>query len=109
MGVNLIGWVSSMVLLLTLGQQVRLQWRSHESRGISTCLFIGQLAASVGFSVYSYLLDNWVFLLTNLLLVANAALGQWVTLRNRRSSPPQDNPQPAGHQPSQRPATSARA
>jgi MtN3 and saliva related transmembrane protein len=83
-GVDLLGWLSSLVLLLTLGQQVRLQWRSRESRGVSTWLFVGQLAASIGFSVYSYLLENWVFLSTNLLLVANAGVGEWVTLRNRR-------------------------
>lgn len=72
------------MLLLTLGQQVRKQWRSKDSRGVSTWLFVGQMAASVGFSIYSYLLDNWVFLFTNLLLVVNALLGEWVTLRNRR-------------------------
>ncbi len=83
-GVNLIGWASSVVLLLTLGQQIRVQWRSRESRGVSTWLFVGQIAASTGFAVYSYLLDNWVFLATNLLLVGNAAVGQWVTLRNVR-------------------------
>jgi MtN3 and saliva related transmembrane protein len=81
--VDVLGWVSSLVLVITLGQQVRKQWVSRESRGVSTWLFIGQLAASVGFSTYSYLLENWVFLTTNLLLVINALLGQWVTLRNR--------------------------
>ncbi len=84
MGVNLIGWLSSLVLLLTLAQQVRSQWSSRESRGVSTWLFVGQLMASGGFAIYSYLLGNWVFLATNLLLVANAAVGEWVTLRNRR-------------------------
>lgn len=74
------------MLVITLGQQVRKQWISHESRGVSTWLFVGQLAASAGFAVYSYLLDNWVFLTTNLLLVVNALIGQWVTLRNRNRS-----------------------
>ena len=83
-GVDLVGWCSSLVLLLTLGQQVRKQWQSRESRGVSTWLFVGQMAASTGFAVYSYLLDNWVFLFTNLALLANAMLGEWVTLRNRR-------------------------
>lgn len=82
----MIGWVSSLVLLLTLGQQVRRQWVSGDSRGVSTWLFVGQTAASVGFSTYSFLLENWVFLTTNLLLLINALLGQWVTLRNRRGS-----------------------
>lgn len=84
--VDVIGWMSSIVLVITLGWQVRRQWISRDSRGVSTWLFVGQLAASVGFSVYSFLLENWVFLATNLLLVVNALFGQWVTLRNRRHS-----------------------
>lgn len=72
------------MLLTTLGQQVKTQWASGESRGVSRWLFAGQLLASVGFSFYSYLLSNWVFLATNLLLVINALLGEWVTLKNRR-------------------------
>lgn len=83
-GPDWIGWVSSALLLLTLGHQVRKQWLSGDSRGVSSWLFAGQLLASVGFSLYSFLLENWVFLVTNLLLVVNALLGQWVTLRNRR-------------------------
>lgn len=84
--VDVIGWFSSVVLLCTLGHQVRKQWLSGDSRGVSTWLFVGQTAASLGFSVYSLLLENWVFLTTNLLLLINAGLGQWVTLRNRRHS-----------------------
>lgn len=84
-GIDVIGWVSSLVLLVTLGQQVRTQWKSRESRGVSLWLFAGQLAASMGFAAYSLLLENWVFLTTNLLLVVNALFGQWVTLRNRRA------------------------
>ncbi len=85
-GVDVIGWVSSLILVLTLGKQVRKQWQTRDSRGVSTWLFVGQLAASIGFSTYSFLLENWVFLTTNLLLVVNALLGQWVTLRNRRTT-----------------------
>ena len=84
--VDLVGWLSSLVLLLTLGVQVRKQWRSRDNRGVSSWLFVGQLAASTGFALYSYLLDNWIFLFTNVILVANALLGEWVTLRNHRAS-----------------------
>jgi len=84
MDADWIGWASSALLLLTLGQQVRKQWMSGESSGVSKWLFIGQLLASVGFSVYSFLLETWAFLATNALLVINALLGAWVTLRNRR-------------------------
>jgi MtN3 and saliva related transmembrane protein len=84
-GIDVLGWFSSLILVITLGWQVRKQWLSRDSGGVSVWLFIGQLAASCGFSFYSYLLGNWVFLATNLLMVMNALLGQWVTMRNRRS------------------------
>jgi MtN3 and saliva related transmembrane protein len=83
-GPDWLGWVSSFVLLLTLGQQVTKQWRSGESRGVSPWLFAGQVVASIGFSIYSYPLGNWVFVATNLMLVLNSLIGEWVTLRNRR-------------------------
>jgi uncharacterized protein with PQ loop repeat len=82
--VDVIGWMSSIVLLLTLGHQVRKQWVSGDSRGVSRWLFAGQTASSLGFTVYSLMLENWVFLTTNVLILVNALLGQWVTLRNRR-------------------------
>ncbi|HVZ35924.1 MAG TPA: hypothetical protein VG963_26035 [Polyangiaceae bacterium] len=81
---NLLGWFSSLVLLLTLIQQVVTQWRSRTSNGVSLWLFAGQFLSSAGFALYSYLLGNWVFLVTNLVLLVNAGLGQWVTVRNRR-------------------------
>lgn len=84
---EVVGWFSSLLLFLTLGHQVRTQWKSRESAGVSNWLFAGQLAASSGFALYSYLLGNWVFFSTNLLLVANAGVGQWVTWRNRQQAP----------------------
>lgn len=81
---NLLGWLSSGVLLATLVQQVVVQWKCRKSTGVSVWLFVGQFVSSAGFALYSYLLGNWVFLCTNLALLANAGLGQWVTLRNRR-------------------------
>jgi uncharacterized protein with PQ loop repeat len=81
---ELIGWCSAAVLLLTIGRQVLAQWRSGSTQGLSRWLFIGQLAASTGFIIYSWLLRNWVFVVTNVLMLATAAMGQWIFLRNVR-------------------------
>jgi MtN3 and saliva related transmembrane protein len=81
---ELIGWCSAAVLLLTIGRQVLAQWRSGTTQGLSRWLFIGQLAASTGFIIYSWLLRNWVFVVTNVLMLATAAIGQWIFLRNVR-------------------------
>jgi MtN3 and saliva related transmembrane protein len=81
---EVIGWASSFILLLTIGKQVQKQWASGESEGISTWLFVGQMAASVGFAIYSWLVGNRVFVFTNSLMVVNGLAGYLILQRNRR-------------------------
>jgi hypothetical protein len=54
------------------------------SRGVSKWLFIGQLAASLGFIMYSWQLKNWVFVVTNVLMLLTVGLGQWIYLSNKK-------------------------
>lgn len=82
---ELIGWFSSVVLLLTIGSQVAKQWRSGSSEGVSRWLFVGQVTASFGFTTYSWLVGNWVFVVTNSLLLASALVGFAITVRHRRA------------------------
>lgn len=51
---------------------------------MSKWLFVGQVTASVGFTIYSYLLHNWVFLCSNVALLCTAVLGQWLYWRNKK-------------------------
>ena len=73
--IEVIGWASSLILLATLIKQVYKQWTDGTGEGISKFLFVGQLAASVGFTVYSYLVGSWVFMVTNALLTINNIFG----------------------------------
>ena len=73
--VEIVGWASSLILLLTLIKQVYKQWSARTSEGISKWLFVGQLAASVGFMYYSYQMSSWVFLFTNAVLTVNNIIG----------------------------------
>lgn len=82
----MIGWVSSLILVVTIARQVHKQWKAGSSEGVSKWLFIGQLAASAGFTAYSLLIKNWVFVVTNGLMVANAVAGFLIVLRHRRRS-----------------------
>lgn len=84
MGVDLIGWASAAVLLATILNQVRQQWISGSTAGVSAWLFIGQTTASAGFSIYSALTASWVFLVVNIALLLSGLLGQLVFWRNRR-------------------------
>ena len=79
-----VGWAASAVLLATLARQTWRQWKDPDPRGVSHWLFVGQIAASTGFVVYSWLVGNWVFIVTNALILATAIVGQLVDLRSRR-------------------------
>lgn len=72
---DIIGWGSSLILLATLIRQVRKQWAEGTGEGISKWLFIGQLAASIGFVIYSIGTGNIVFIVTNSFLALNSILG----------------------------------
>ena len=73
------------MLLFTVSSQVWKQWRTKTIAGVSKWLFLGQISASFGFVIYSYAVDNWVFVLTNLLLLFAAVLGQCLYLRNKHA------------------------
>ena len=81
---EIICWASSLILLATIGKQVHKQWASGETEGVSRFLFIGQMAASLGFAIYSWLVDNRVFVFTNSLMVVNGLIGYLILARNRR-------------------------
>jgi MtN3 and saliva related transmembrane protein len=72
---DIIGWASSGILLLTLIRQVYKQWKDGKTEGVSSWLFIGQLLSSIGFTVYSYMVENWVFTVTNGILTINNIIG----------------------------------
>lgn len=90
--IEIIGWASSVILLLTLVKQVYKQWQEGTGEGISKFLFVGQLAASVGFTVYSYLVKNWVFTVTNGLLTLNNLVGIYLYFYFKRKK---KQPRPA--------------
>ena len=80
-----IGWFSSFILVLTIGKQVYKQWKSGTSEGVSKWLFIGQITASTGFTLYSILVRNWVFVVTNALMLVSAIVGGLIVIQHRRA------------------------
>lgn len=79
-----VGWISSFVLVLTIGKQVYKQWHEGTSEGVSKWLFVGQITASLGFTIYSWLVHNWVFVVTNSLMLLNGLAGLGIVLHHRR-------------------------
>lgn len=86
MNPDLIGWAASAILLATLCRQIYTQWQDKDAKGVSRWLFVGQIAASTGFIAYSWLLDNWVFVTTNLLILLTAVVGEAGLMVRRRAS-----------------------
>jgi hypothetical protein len=74
--------------VFTIGKQVYKQWSEGKSEGVSKWLFVGQIAASIGFAVYSFLVWNPVFIFTNSLMVLNGIAGLAINLylKNREAS-----------------------
>jgi uncharacterized protein with PQ loop repeat len=81
---DLTGWISALILILTISRQVYTQWKTRSTAGVSKWLFIGQLAASAGFVIYSFLVQNWVFVATNSFMLLVAISGQLIYRRNKR-------------------------
>jgi uncharacterized protein with PQ loop repeat len=81
---EIVGWASSVILVLTISKQVYKQWREGSSEGVSKWLFIGQIAASLGFTVYSWLVGNMVFVVTNSVMLLNALVGFGIVRHHRK-------------------------
>lgn len=85
MATELIGWASGILLIATIGSQLVRQQRAHSVRGVSPLLFVGQLTASAGLGVYSYLQRDWVFVTINAVMAMAAAAGFVMWWRLRRT------------------------
>ncbi len=81
-----IGWASSAILLATLVRQIVKQQTETGGAGVSHWLFIGQTLASIGFLAYSILVKNWVFIVTNSLILLTSLVG-YVLQRRREHAP----------------------
>ena len=82
--VEVLGWLSSAILVATILTQVHRQWESGTSKGVSIWLFVGQFVASLGFLVYSIFVDNWVFVATNGTMAVAALAGLAIVALHRR-------------------------
>jgi hypothetical protein len=79
-----IGWLSPGLLLATIVYQVARHLSAHDNGGVSRFLYVGQVGASCGFLFYSWTIDNWVFVVTNVLLVGAATCGILIHRRHAR-------------------------
>lgn len=85
---DLIGWGSSLLLIITFGSQTYSQWKSGKEQkgkyGVELVFFSAAIGGSVGNLIYSYLVRNWVFTVLNAVLVVNNSLGLAITVHKRK-------------------------
>ena len=79
-----IGIAASVLLVATIATQIYKQHKEGSSKGVSRWLFLGQLGASIGFTIYSAMLRDAIFVFTNALMVVSALAGYVITLRFKR-------------------------
>jgi MtN3 and saliva related transmembrane protein len=84
---DVVGWISSFLLLATIVVQIGKQWTERSGEGVSVWLFIGQAAASLGFTAYSFMVKNWVFTVTNSLMLLSAIVGWRITAHFKSKGP----------------------
>jgi len=80
---EILGWASSFILVLTIVRQVYKQWQEGSSEGVSKWLFIGEITASAGFIIYSWLLHNWIFVFTNIAMLLSSLAGLGIVYRHK--------------------------
>ncbi|AWH29228.1 hypothetical protein [Stenotrophomonas sp. YAU14A_MKIMI4_1] len=81
---DVLGWAATAVLMATLIRQMVKQWQSPHPETVSKWLFLGQITASMLFTIYSALLGATVFVVTNALLLITALVGQVMAWRRRQ-------------------------
>ena len=85
MNADIVGWFASAVLLATLIHQIATE-RREAPKEVSMGLFIGQTLASACFVLYSVLVGNWVFIVTNALILSTSVVGALLA-KHRRHAP----------------------
>lgn len=85
--IDALGWFASAILIATVSRQVWKQWRERSIEGVSRWLFVGQIATSALFVAYSWLLQNWIFVTTNVFLLLAAITGEVLRRRIEAQDP----------------------
>ena len=78
-----IGWAAAVILVITLFSQVKKNWDEKKLKGVNPMLYYGQAVASLCFALYSFNINSWVFVVTNVLGFLSALVGIYLVHRYR--------------------------
>jgi len=84
MSAEMVGWAAVAILFATMTGQAWTEWRDRVKKGINPWFFVGQVAASVAFILYSAMVGNTIFVVGNTLVLAAALAGGAILLWNKK-------------------------
>lgn len=80
-GVEILGYAAGAVTCLTFLPQVIKTWQSKSAKDVSMGMFLIAAANEVMWIVYGALLNNWVIILTNAVVLSMSLTMIWLKLR----------------------------
>ncbi len=82
-GVDLLGYAAGAITSLTFLPQVIKTWKEKSAKDVSLLMFIIAAINEVMWILYGALLDNWVIILTNAIVLAMSCTMIFLKLRYR--------------------------
>ena len=79
----IVGWAAVTALFLTMSGQAWKLWRDRVKHGVGKLFFVGQIASSSLFLIYSAMVGDRVFVVGNALVLAAAIVCGGILLYNR--------------------------
>lgn len=80
-GVDILGYAAGAITCLTFLPQVIKTWNSKSARDVSLHMFLIAAVNEVMWIVYGALLDNWVIILTNAIVLSMSLTMIWLKFR----------------------------
>ncbi len=80
-GVDILGYAAGAITSLTFLPQVIKTWKLRSARDISLMMFLIAALNEVMWIVYGILLDNWVIILTNVIVLSMSLIMIYFKLR----------------------------
>lgn len=80
-GVEILGYAAGAITCLTFLPQVIKTWQSKSAKDVSLNMFLIAAVNEVMWIVYGALLDNWVIILTNVIVLSMSLTMIWLKFR----------------------------
>jgi MtN3 and saliva related transmembrane protein len=81
MSVDVLGYIAGAITALTFLPQVIKTWREKSAKDISLLMFLIAAANEILWIIYGVILDNWVIILTNTVVLAMSLTMIYLKLR----------------------------